>query len=105
MDLYETDHEIVSLIELPGVTKEDIKVSSTDDGVEIKVEKRAEEKEVDPKKGFYRMERSYSGFYRYVPMPKNADLSKLDASYKEGILELKVPKLDLKPEKREIKIN
>lgn len=104
MDLYETDKEIVSAIELPGVTKDDIKVNATDEGVEVKVEKKAERKEGDPKKGFYRMERSYSGFYRYVPMPKNADLSKLDASYNDGVLELRVPKLELKPEKREIKI-
>jgi HSP20 family protein len=105
MDLYETDKEIVSAIELPGVTKDDIKVNATDEGIEVKVEKKAEKKEGDPKKGFYRMERCYSGFYRYVPMPKNADLSKLDASYKEGILELRVPKLELKPAKREIKVN
>ena len=105
MDIYETDKEIVSSLELPGVAKEDIKVSAAEDGVEIKVEKKAEKKEEDPKKGFYRMERSYAGFYRYVPMPKNADLSKLDASYKEGILELRVPKLEQKPAKREIKVN
>jgi len=105
MDLYETDKEIVSVLEIPGVTKDDIKVNATDEGIEIKVEKKAEKKEGDPKKGFYRMERSYSCFYRYVPMPKNADLPKLDASYREGILELKVPKLEMGPAKREIKVN
>lgn len=105
MDLYETDKEFVSTLELPGVTRDDIKVNATDEGVEIKVEKNAEKKEGDPKKGFYRMERSYSGFYRYVPMPKNADISKLNASYREGLLELRVPKLEVKPLKREIKVN
>ncbi len=95
-DIFETDKEIIATIELPGVDKKDIDVNLRDDGLEIKVEKKDEHKEEDKKKGFYRIERRYSGFYRFIPLPEYADRSKIDATYNNGVLELRIPKLKKK---------
>jgi HSP20 family protein len=105
-DYIENDKEITASVELPGVSKEDIKINTKENGIEIRVEKRQEKKDEDKKKGYFRLERSYSGFYRYIGLPKNADQSKINASYKEGILEIKIPKMESKDlHSREIKIN
>ncbi len=89
-DIWETDKEIVATVELPGVNKEDIQVNVRDNGVEVKVERQEEKK--DEKKDVYRIERSYTGFYRYFSLPEYVDTSKIEATYKNGVLELRIPK-------------
>lgn len=104
-DIYETGKEVVAKIELPGINKEDISIRATDDGIEIKGEKKDEVREEDRKKGRYRLERSYSGFYRYFSLPDNADANKIDASYKDGLLEIKIPKTGKETKRiKEIKV-
>ena len=105
-DMWETDDEVITTVELPGVDKQDIKINATEDGIEVKVEKKDERKEEDKKKGRYRLERSYSGFYRYIALPENIDPNKINASYKNGVLELRMPKVEKEKRKgREIKVN
>lgn len=104
VDVYETDNEVVVSAELPGVNKDDIKINITDDSVELKAETKHETKVEDKKKGFYRFERSHSGFYRKMPLPEGAIPDKAEASYKDGVLELKMPKAEEKKKGREIKI-
>ncbi len=89
-DIWETDKEIVATVELPGVNKEDIQVNARDNGVEVKVERQEEKK--DEKKDVYRIERTYTGFYRYFSLPEYVDTSKIEATYKNGVLELRIPK-------------
>lgn len=89
-DLFETDKEFVATLELPGVDKKDIEVNVLENGVEVKVEKKEEHKHEE--KGTYRLERSYAGFYRHIPLPEHADAAKVDASYRNGVLELRIPK-------------
>ncbi len=103
-DLFETENEIVATVELPGVNKEDISVSKTDNGVEVHVEKTDEHKDEDKKKGYYRIERRHTGFYRHFPMPSYADTENVDASYKNGVLEIKVPKTEKKDDKKRIDV-
>ena len=91
-DIYDTEKEVKARIEIPGVEKGDIRISAVEGGIEIKVEKREESREDDRKKGRYRIERSYSGFYRYFSLPDSADTEKIEAGYKNGILELRIPK-------------
>ena len=57
-DLCETDKEFIAAIELPGVDKKDIEIQATEDGVQVKVEKKHEKKEEDKKRGIRRY--SYS---------------------------------------------
>ncbi len=89
-DIWETDNAIKAVIDMPGVNKEDIKINVKDDGLEIKAEKK-EEKKLD-KKGIYREERRYTGYYRFIPLPANAIPEKTEAEYKNGVLELTIPK-------------
>ena len=92
-DAYETDDEVVAEIELPGVDKKDIKVNVSRNAIEVKTESKAEIKHEDKKKGMYRFERSYAGFYRKFSLPDNVDPDRADAAYKDGVLKIKVPKL------------
>jgi HSP20 family protein len=95
-DIWEENNDFIAKIELPGVEKEDIHLNINEKNLEIKVEKKQENKTEDQKKGVFRLERSYSGFYRCFRLPENVDKEKIDASYKNGILELKIPKLQIK---------
>lgn len=99
-DMFETDNEIIGTIEMPGVDKKDIQVNSTDDGIEVKVEKKDEKKDEDEKKGYYRVERRHTGYYRYFPLPSYADAEKVDATYKNGVLEIRIPKREEHKQKR-----
>ena len=101
-DVWETDKEIVATVELPGVDKNDIQIDATEDGLDIKVEKKQETKKED--KGFYRIERNYAGFYRHIPLPDGVDVNKIKAGYKNGVLELRIPKSPSAKKGKRIKV-
>ena len=92
IDIQETDKEIVAKIEMPGIAKEDIFLAATEDGIEVKAQRRSEIRQEDKKKGFYKLERSQSGFYRYFSLPKDADTTCIESTFKNGVLELRIPK-------------
>lgn len=96
-DLEETENEVIARVELPGVNKKDIHINATDDGVEIKVDYQEEKKEED--KGIVRMEKRCAGFYRKIATP-NINADKIKANYKDGILELHMPKKEIKKGKQ-----
>lgn len=101
-DIYETDKNIVAEVEMPGVNKKDIKVNVSDQGIDIRAETHAETKKEDKKKGIYRFERNYSGFYRHFNLPNNVNLDKTNAEYKDGILKITVPKLKIEEQKKKM---
>lgn len=79
----------------PGLTKEDFKVHVNKDGnLVIEMERKREEKEEDTKGGRYlRREFSYSKFHQTLILPENADKDGIEASVENGVLDVKVPKL------------
>ena len=91
-DLEETDKEVIAKFEMPGIDKKDIQLNVTPDKIEVKVEKKHEAKV--EKKGFYREERSYRGFYRTMALPSEVIAEKAKARYKDGILEVSMPKFE-----------
>jgi HSP20 family protein len=96
-DIFETKDNYVFKMEVPGLTKEDIDVEFHNHVLSIKGEKK-EEKEVE-KENYHRIE-SYSGaFTRSFSLPKDADADKIEASMKDGILELRVAKAEEKKAK------
>jgi len=101
-DIYETDKEVVAEVEMPGLNKNDIKVQVSDQGIEIKAETKAETKHEDKKRGMYRFERNYSGFYRHFSLPNNVDANKANAEYKDGVLKITVPKLKIEEQKKKL---
>ncbi len=102
-DVAEDDKTVTVTAEIPGVDKKDIDLNIREDMVEIKVEKKAEIKE--EKKGYYRMERSYRGFYRALPLPAKVLPESAEAKYNNGVLEITLPKAKLEkpPKKLEVK--
>lgn len=91
VDVYETPDEVVVVAELPGVRKEDIEVNVIDDKLEIRAEVRREE-EVKSE-AYHRRERFYKGFYRRITLPVPVDVAEAKATYKDGILTVRLPKV------------
>jgi HSP20 family protein len=78
--------------EVPGIEKEKIKVKATKDSVEISGEQSEEEKLEDKTKRYVYNERSYSSFYRNIPVPEEIVSSKVSAKMSNGILHVDLPK-------------
>ncbi|MFN6952552.1 MAG: Hsp20/alpha crystallin family protein [Albidovulum sp.] len=88
-DMVETDNAIEVSIELPGMEMKDIEVTVSDDMLTVKGEKRIERQE--EKKGYYLSERSYGAIYRTIPLPPGVDGEKAQASFKNGVLTIRLP--------------
>ena len=101
VDIFEEGDNFVVKAEIPGMKKEDIEVNLTDDMVTISGEKKHEEKV--EKKDYYRLERSYGSFTRSFRLPKEVQTDKAKATFKDGVLEVKVPKTE-EAKKKEKKI-
>lgn len=90
-DMVETNDRVEVSIELPGMDMSDIEVTVTDDTLTVKGEKKVERQE--EKKGYYLSERSYGAIYRMIPLPPGVDGEKAEASFKNGVLTVKLPQL------------
>ena len=103
LDMYEDENEIIVTMELPGINKEDIKLRIRDNVLEISADVKREDKYKD--KNVLRMERRATKFYRRIVLPAQVDTKKAKATYNNGILEVRLPKLKKEEEKgEEIKI-
>lgn len=97
----EGDHYQIH-VELPGFTKDNVEVQINRDGMSIRARKEVEKE--DKKKNYLHHERAYSAFERSISFPEEVDPAKAEGKMKEGILELKVPKKEPKPEMKPRKI-
>lgn len=88
-DVVETDDGIEVTVELPGMDQSDVEVSLAGDALTVKGEKKVERK--DEKKGYYVSERSYGSIIRTIPLPPGVDTEKADASFKNGVLTIRMP--------------
>jgi HSP20 family protein len=101
VDVIDRDHEVAVRAELPGVDKKDLDVSMTENSVTIKASTKHEEKE--EKGDYYRCEISQGSYARTVSLPSVVDTDQAKASFKDGILELVIPKIE-KSRKRTIEV-
>ena len=98
VDIYETDEALVMKAELPGFSKDDISIELKENTLVIKGERKHED---EVKEGnYHRMERSYGAFQRAFMLPMTVDQEKVKASYNDGILELRLPKVQAAQPKR-----
>jgi HSP20 family protein len=72
--------------ELPGLSREDVQVHVTQEGVTIQGQRRQEHEE--RREGFYHSERSYGSFHRTIPLPEGAIVDSAEASFRDGLLEI-----------------
>ena len=91
IDVSETDQAIKVRAEIPGMDREDINVALDDDVLTISGEKK-EEKQEDNERSFSR-ETMYGAFQRVIPLTSRVDGSKVDASFRNGVLRISLPKL------------
>jgi len=100
VDIFEEKNDVVVKAELPGMKKEDIDVTVTDDTISISGEKKKEE-EIE-KKNYHRWECSYGSFARTFTLPAEVQTDKVKAEFKNGVLEVRIPKTDaaIKKEKK-----
>ena len=88
-DVVEIADGIEVTVELPGMEQKDVEVSLAGDTLTIKGEKKVERQ--DDKKGYYVSERSYGSIYRTIPLPSGVDTENADASFRNGVLTVKIP--------------
>lgn len=92
VDVIDRENEVVVKAEVPGVEKKDLDISVGEDTVTIKGSSSHEEKQ--EKGDYYRCEISRGAFARTVALPAAVDGSKAKASFKDGMLELTLPKVE-----------
>ncbi len=103
IDVEETENSFLIKAEVPGIKKEDIKVTIDEDGITISGERKKDKEEKG--KTYHRIEMAYGKFKRYIPFPREVEPDKAKAKYKEGILHIEIPKSEkAKPKEVEIKV-
>lgn len=103
MDVYtEGDKQLVSEIQAPGFSPDDVEITVNNGVLEIKGEKHEKEEPEDEQKNKrnYMVRESHSSFYRSIVLPKHADADNVKAEFKDGLLKVVVPFKELpKPKK------
>jgi len=89
IEVRQNNEQFTVRADLPGLTKDDVKVEVTNDFLMISGE-RKEEKE-EKREDFYRSERSYGSFYRQIPLPEGAKTENAAATFVNGVLEITIP--------------
>lgn len=104
VDIVEKEKSYVVRAEVPGVSKEDIDIDLKDNNLVIKGEKKFEKK--DEGDNYVRVESSYGSFQRSFFIDEKVDRNKISAKYKDGVLEVTLPKKEeAAPKKIEVKVN
>jgi len=89
VDIFREGNDIVVKAEVPGMDKKDLDVVITEDKITVSGEKKKEEKV--EKKDYYRFERSEGSFARSFRLPENVQTDKAKATFKKGVLEVRIP--------------
>lgn len=90
VEVFERGNNLVVRADLPGLSRENVDVELDDDALIIRGERRSDVEDED--EGFYRSERSYGSFYRAIPLPEGIDASGCNARFRDGVLEVTLPK-------------
>mgnify|MGYP003585583847 CR=1 FL=1 len=102
VEMFERDGQLIVRADLPGLTKDDVKVEVTDNSINLSGERRGEREEKD--EGYYRSERSYGSFYRSIPLPEGVNADDAKATFKNGVLEIAMAAPQAKPRGRRLEI-
>ena len=102
VDVRESEAELTFTLELPGVSPDQVQLT-TDNGVLTISGEKAEERKDGEQQQYHLVERSYGSFARSFRVPKNLDESKIDATVAHGVLTIRIPKAAI-PQPRKIEV-
>jgi len=103
LDLYKNNDNLIAVVELPGMRKEDIEISLHDGMLTIGGERKSETREGDKAE---RTERYIGKFRRSITLPTRVDANKVRATYKDGILTITLPKAEeAKPKQIQVNVS
>jgi HSP20 family protein len=102
IEVFERDNQLVIRADLPGLKKDDVQIELRDDSVVIQGERQEERKE--EREGFYSTERMYGRFYREIPLPEGADTDQATATFRDGVLEIAIPRQEGETRGRNLEI-
>jgi HSP20 family protein len=98
VDLVESDRHLILKADLPGLGEDDVHIEVADNVLTISGDRKTESEE--RKEGYYRLERAFGSFSRSLTLPDGVDSDKIDASFDNGVLEVKIPKPEeVKPQR------
>jgi HSP20 family protein len=104
LDIAENDNAYVVKVELPGVNKDDVRITMQENVLTIRGEKKQEKESKGS--NFHRTERSYGAFQRSFSLLSSVKSEKIEAAYNDGILTVTLPKAEsAKPKQIEVKVN
>ena len=89
LEVFERDHGLIVRVDLPGLTKEDVKIEVIDGALTIFGERKHETKEERP--GWYSSERTYGRFYRAIPLPEGVNAAEIRGTFTNGVLDITIP--------------
>ncbi len=101
LDMYEEKGDVIVKAEMPGMAREDIEITLSDSTLTLKGEKN--KKEEVKEKDYYRCEREYGSFLRTVKLPTEVKAEGVKATFKDGVLEVRLPK-SAEAKKKEINV-
>ncbi|HEX9879324.1 MAG TPA: Hsp20/alpha crystallin family protein, partial [Candidatus Binatia bacterium] len=101
VDVFEDKGEIVAKADLPGIEKDEVEVNISDHRLTIRGEKKKEQETKE--ENYYYAERTYGSFSRTIELPKEVDTAKAKAIFKNGVLEVRIPKTE-EAKRKETKI-
>jgi HSP20 family protein len=102
IDMMDMDDKVEIRADMPGIPKDKVEITFSDEGMEIKGEVEQEKKEEH--KGYYHLERSSSSFYRRIALPDGIDPGKSEAAMQDGVLKIVLPKKEGPKEQKGIKV-
>lgn len=103
-DIYEDNESFKLKLDLPGVEKDDVKITFANNQISISGERKKIEESENHK--YHRIERSFGKFYRSFDLPKEINHEKISADFKDGQLIINIPKSEAaKPKQIEVKVN
>lgn len=104
VDIFETDQEIVLEVDVPGVTREGVQVEVNDGILHLRGERKFEKQVKE--ESCHRVERSYGAFHRSFSLPDTVDPGKVAAELKNGVLEVRLAKMErAKPKQIQVTVN
>jgi len=89
VEMFKRNGELVVRADLPGLSKDDVKVELSDEAIIIEGERSSEQEEKG--EDYYRSERSYGNFYRRLPLPTGVKTANAIATFENGVLEITMP--------------